>query len=1018
VAYAITFLGAGTVTSLKATNQSPWSVPTGLAVPAGSVALIVVGFSLPGPDLNYPNLSDDLGNVLGAQSLFTNEAGAYPKALCVIYTSRLTTAWLTTTNLTFDWAGTTVGATAQTVNIYAFKYLGLSAVNASTAVVNSSVSSALSSTLTPAAALNLVVGLSASAAPTTAVTGDADTTAGSWSAILGAGTTGGTATTNVMVRSQYKIVSSTVAQTWNTTYPPWTSAALFEFEPEYVAPNPISIHVAVSSIKLSAVKFSETAGATDSLIRRFTYAESSTVTDTAALRKVQRPAERAGSSDTAARTTRLIRQDRAGASDAVTVTVTAGAGLSFADDAGAGDSRTAALTLARTDAAASSDARAAALAPALADDAGASDATASAIVLADDVGASDSYALHTTLSFADDAGAGDSRTAALTLARTDAAASSDARAAALATAPDEDAGASDDALLRPTVALQDTAAGSDIVSLVTAYSITLPADDAGARDTHTSSLHQAVTDSAGAADAAALATRLELGDTVDAADTATPTIRGAIAWTAQDDAGATDATTFTASGTLPLLDLATSTDSVQISGSGVLLRSDLAGAVDDVALTRDNHVTYTDVAGSADNTLFAAQSPLVDTAAASDIVTFWAGHSVSVLDTAEAADSYTLVRAFTLTLSDQADAADALTRATSTTLTFTESAGARDNGLVWQRLMQPLDDTHATDADTDTTTDVLVGGVLRRTRIMRRTSPSDASDQVSRTASVTLPAAVAGATDSAAPVVALGINLAFTDSAVASDAMTLGGVRALIDTVTADDTTAAVRDTVRRLSELATPFAYPWLLPAPSDTATLSARRVGLLTSTAGAVDDVSVHHRLVFTDSAGCTDAAAPVLAHHVVLSITEQVTAADSFGRQADLRRVPASVAGATDAMRSTGTFTKAFTDDAAPTDAAAPARTFAFPDLASVVDLVRLTLKIGLTDSAGAASGLAAAAAIRFIDTTTVTDRADGALLRVRHYTDRAGASDPNPVVTRTAHGPVTRPRATAAVARPQR
>lgn len=68
-------------------------------------------------------------------------------------------------------------------------------------------------TVTPSAVGDLVVGGWAEEG-TTAGTGDSDTTGGSWSTAVQNGTSGGSATTNMRAGSQYKIVTSTVQQSW------------------------------------------------------------------------------------------------------------------------------------------------------------------------------------------------------------------------------------------------------------------------------------------------------------------------------------------------------------------------------------------------------------------------------------------------------------------------------------------------------------------------------------------------------------------------------------------------------------------------------------------------------------------------------------------------------------------------------------------------------------------------------------------------------------------------------------
>lgn len=62
---------------------------------------------------------------------------------------------------------------------------------------------------------DLALGFAFASNTVTALGGDTDSTGGSWSAVNGFGSTGGNATTNNTGTSQYKIVTSTSAQTYN-----------------------------------------------------------------------------------------------------------------------------------------------------------------------------------------------------------------------------------------------------------------------------------------------------------------------------------------------------------------------------------------------------------------------------------------------------------------------------------------------------------------------------------------------------------------------------------------------------------------------------------------------------------------------------------------------------------------------------------------------------------------------------------------------------------------------------------
>lgn len=64
-------------------------------------------------------------------------------------------------------------------------------------------------------AIGCIVFGSAAFEGTTAYTGDSDVLEGSWVAISGNGTTGGSGVTNMRITRQYKITSGTSTQTWN-----------------------------------------------------------------------------------------------------------------------------------------------------------------------------------------------------------------------------------------------------------------------------------------------------------------------------------------------------------------------------------------------------------------------------------------------------------------------------------------------------------------------------------------------------------------------------------------------------------------------------------------------------------------------------------------------------------------------------------------------------------------------------------------------------------------------------------
>lgn len=316
------------------------------------------------------------------------------------------------------------------------------------------------------------------------------------------------------------------------------------------------------------------------------------------------------------------------------------------------------------------------------------------------------------------------------------------------------------AALTPTRSVSDAGAASDTVTRSVAASRSAtdsaPAADAVARGALAPA--RALTDSAPAADtpSGTLALSRSVGDGAAATDTTSR--GGAVARSVADSAPATDTTSRTAAAARAVSDPATAADSVTRGAqSYTRAATDTAAAVDSPARGVTTSRTVSDGAPAVGTVarVLAAQRSLADTAAAGDVVT--TGAARSILDSAVAGD----VVARTLTTArapaDSAVATDTITRVGSAARGASESAPAVDT-VTRGALALGRDATDSATAG-DTITRIWVGG----------RSGSD----------------VAGAVDVASRVT-VAVRLV-ADSAVATDTVTGGQTRSVLDGASATD---------------------------------------------------------------------------------------------------------------------------------------------------------------------------------------------------------------------------------------
>ena len=163
------------------------------------------------------SFADTDSNTYTAIAVGQNTTTAGSGQVTVLFYSVLTTTFSAGTNtLTWTYPATAAGAYAKAVRVEYFR--GAGTLRASGSTTGTSGTGAPSAANTTPVNGDLVVGC-CGAEDTNAVsmTGDSDTTNGSWSTIVQFGSTGAGAATNQKVGHQYKIVNATGTQTFNGT---------------------------------------------------------------------------------------------------------------------------------------------------------------------------------------------------------------------------------------------------------------------------------------------------------------------------------------------------------------------------------------------------------------------------------------------------------------------------------------------------------------------------------------------------------------------------------------------------------------------------------------------------------------------------------------------------------------------------------------------------------------------------------------------------------------------------------
>lgn len=546
--------------------------------------------------------------------------------------------------------------------------------------------------------------------------------------------------------------------------------------------------------------------------------------------------------DTAAATDSMVTgpdsQDRSAADSAAgadSITVERALGHTIADSAGAVDDleqsggrvvdETPIDAAAATDSMLTSQVRSAPLA----DTAAGADALTFLRVLdrtiADGAGGSDLLTAASETTLADSAGATDSLTATYVVVATlsDTAAGSDTLASAATrdqfipdianggdtcvtqqgrTAPLSDAAAGSDSLSTSfgyAVTLADTAAGSD--ALTRALDLAPLADAAGATDllvTGPNVRNLSVTDSAGATDTLIPDRFLpvSLSDTAGASDSLTRTVALVIALT--DTADGSDALTEPYSRSRTLADTAAGSDARDISrevtisdaagGSDSLTETatalvglaDDAQALDSVAVARSSAGTAS-IAGNADavddvTEVRTQVRTISDSAAASDARS--AVMTRDIADQAGGADAANTVATRNRSVSDTATGVDDVSAAKGTSGAVADAAGATDALLATHGLTLAIDDSAGA---TDSLTDLRGGAALIA-------DTAAGSDTVSRVATSdrSFADSAAGA-DSLTALFQAAQDRTVTDSAGATDAVTVSRAKAVSDLANAVD---------------------------------------------------------------------------------------------------------------------------------------------------------------------------------------------------------------------------------------
>lgn len=208
-------MAVGQISTTNATGSSTAGVAATATITAdvGDVLIVIAGADdvASADALGTTAVTDSAGNTWSRLTSQQNtDATPATFAALAIYGSTITNA------LTGGTVTLTAHASSAVKDFTLYRFTGLS-------LTIRGVNGGMGTGTTPAALASsapldgdLVIAATVLEGPTADTwTADADTTGGSWSANVSDGTTGGTATNNITIRSQYKIVNATGTQTYN-----------------------------------------------------------------------------------------------------------------------------------------------------------------------------------------------------------------------------------------------------------------------------------------------------------------------------------------------------------------------------------------------------------------------------------------------------------------------------------------------------------------------------------------------------------------------------------------------------------------------------------------------------------------------------------------------------------------------------------------------------------------------------------------------------------------------------------
>lgn len=198
------------------TAATSLAVVPGSTIPAGDMAVLVVAYDNAGSGGSdpYSSISDSAGNTWTSRQNSLNDPGAASAGVAFrIFTSLLTTQLTTGSTITVSFGSTSVTAKAWTLSSVNGGAGTPTYVTGGQATGSSTTPSVTSGSI---ASGDMIVGaFGAEAGTTQTLTGDSDTTNGSWSTAQYAEF--GSTTSGMTAGSQRKVVSAAGAQTFNVT---------------------------------------------------------------------------------------------------------------------------------------------------------------------------------------------------------------------------------------------------------------------------------------------------------------------------------------------------------------------------------------------------------------------------------------------------------------------------------------------------------------------------------------------------------------------------------------------------------------------------------------------------------------------------------------------------------------------------------------------------------------------------------------------------------------------------------